>query len=548
MSAMSTMTTSETENVAIVDVPVREVTLLEDRARVVRRGELALGAGLSRVRVEGVAPALSDKTLTGTIAAPGAMVADARVFRRLMVSFDEPGRAAEEQAATLAAELERLDRLIDELDTERILVERHAAGFEQIATMTFAELSEDVGWGRAIGVEWKQRLDQLRDAERGLRERQVELASELEERRREHQRVHERMVQGAHRQEREWAAVDLDITATEAGTYTIEIEYVVPGACWRPYHTARLMAADTSTGADAGESAGAGPGWRVLFVTDACMWQNTGEDWNDVQLILSTERASLGTSPPVLHSDIVRVKRKSEAVLVEAREQEIQTTGLGTGDDVHVAQDLPGIDDGGVVLNLRAARRSSVPADGRPYRVELARFTSDAEVELVAMPELASCVFFKSIQRNTGKGPILAGPVDLIRHSGLVGRTAVLFIAAGERFELGWGPEPDLRVRRDTEVTEEKSRLLSAWVERTHEIEVRLSNLSGREHRVTVTERIPVSEIDKVKIDIDSHETTDSERPDGNGFITWHVTLPAGGHQRIALAYTLKKHEDVVGI
>jgi uncharacterized protein (TIGR02231 family) len=538
MSTMSTMSTSETDSVAIIDVPVREVTLLEDRARVVRRGQVELGAGLSRVRVEAVAPVLSDKTLTGIIASPGATVVDARVLRRLMVSFDEPGRAGEAQSAALAAELEGLDRRIDELETERVLVERHAAGFEQIATMTFAELSEDVGWGRAIGAEWQQRLDQLRDAERGLRERQVELAGELHERRREHQRLHERMAQGAHQQEREWAAVDLDITAAEAGTFALEIEYVVPGACWRPYHSARLMSAG-------GEP---GKGWRVELVTDACVWQNTGEDWNAVQLILSTERASLGTSPPVLRSDIVRVQRRSEAVVVETREQEIQTTGLGTGDDVHVAQDLPGIDDGGVVLNLRAARRSSIPADGRPYRVEIARFISDAEVELVAMPELASCVFFKSIQQNAGKGPILAGPVDLIRQSGLVGRTQVLFIAAGERFELGWGPEPDLRVRRDTEVTEEKSRLLSAWVERTHEIEVRLSNLSGREHRVKVTERIPVSELDKVKIELDSHETTDSARPDANGFVTWHATVPAGGHHRVALAYTLKKHEDVVGI
>jgi uncharacterized protein (TIGR02231 family) len=284
------------------------------------------------------------------------------------------------------------------------------------------------------------------------------------------------------------------------------------------------------------------------LVTDACVWQNTGEDWNDVQLILSTERASLGTTPPDLHSDILRVKRKSDAVVVESREQEIQTTGLGTGEDVTVAPELPGIDDGGVVLNLRAARSSSVPADGKPYRVELCRFTSDAEVELVSMPELVPCVFFKSIQRNAGKGPILAGPVDLIRHSGLVGRTQVMFIAAGERFELGWGPEPDLRVKRDTEVTEEKSRLLSAWVERTHEIEVRLSNLGGREHKVKITERIPVSEIDKVKIELDGNETTDGQQPDENGLVTWQVTLPAGGHQRIALAYTLKKHEDVLGI
>jgi len=56
----------------------------------------------------------------------------------------------------------------------------------------------------------------------------------------------------------------------------------------------------------------------------------------------------------------------------------------------------------------------------------------------------------------------LAGPVDLIRENGFVGRTSVLFIAAGERFELGWGPDAELRVKRHSESKQEKSRRLSS--------------------------------------------------------------------------------------
>jgi hypothetical protein len=47
----------------ILDAPVCVVTLLEDRALVRRSGKASLSQGLWRVRVEKVAPVLSDKSL-----------------------------------------------------------------------------------------------------------------------------------------------------------------------------------------------------------------------------------------------------------------------------------------------------------------------------------------------------------------------------------------------------------------------------------------------------------------------------------------------------
>src|SRR5690606_31965378 len=107
--------------------------------------------------------------------------------------------------------------------------------------------------------------------------------------------------------------------------------------------------------------------------------------------------------------------------------------------------------------------------------------------------------------------------------------------------------EPDLRIRRITDVTEEKSRLLSSWTERSHEVDLRLSNLGDREHLVRVTERVPVSEIEKVKIEIDAGETTGGQRADASGFLSWRVTLAPRGHERITLRYRLRKHDDVTG-
>src|SRR5690606_7840419 len=157
-------------------------------------------------------------------------------------------------------------------------------------------------------------------------------------------------------------------------------------------------------------------------------------------------------------------------------------------------------------------------------------------------------VLRKSSQENRGAAPLLAGPVDLVRSSGLVGRTQLLYVAPGERFELGWGPEPDLRVSREVDLIEERSRMLSSWTDRMTRIRVRLSNLGAARRRVAVTERVPVSEIEKVKIEVDPARVTDRARPDQNGFLRWTVELEPHGHRQLDAVYVLRSHEDVVGL
>ena len=146
------------------------------------------------------------------------------------------------------------------------------------------------------------------------------------------------------------------------------------------------------------------------------------------------------------------------------------------------------------------------------------------------------------------KRPLLAGPVDLIRDAGLAGRTSVLYIAPGERFELGWGPDPSLRVHRRDERLEDESRMLSAWTTQRHKVTLRLSNIGDEQKIVHVKECVPVSEIEKVQISVHPDETTSRARPDVNGFLDWTVTLQPFGHDSVTLRYDIKKHDDVRGL
>jgi uncharacterized protein (TIGR02231 family) len=509
------------------------VTLLEDRAHVRRRGKVALDAGIHRLQIDAVSPLLSNKSLAVRVDGGSVDVIDSRTIRRAVfdpVSTDDAGDKPSDRAR-LAGELGDLDMEIERLLSQKMLLESQASGFDQIAGLSFAELAVDVSWGKSIEGHWNSRFESLRAAERNLRRRLVELSGEYDKLARRRERVRARIEALDTAASHEWAAVQIELNANASGEHVIALEYLVPNAAWRPYHTARLI-----TGAKA----------KVEFSTAGCVWQNTGEDWKDVQISFSTERPSLGVEPPSLMSDVLSTRRKSDKVEVETRDQQIQTTGYGS--DATVSPELPGIDDGGETLDLRAKAKATVLSDGRPQRIPLGSFESKADVSLVAMPELIVNVLTRSKQSNEGEGPILAGPVDLIRDSGYVGRSSVLFVAKGETFELGWGPDSELRIKRTTTASEDKSKMLSSWVSRKQRISVRLSNIGSEKRVIEVTERVPVSEIDKVKIEVQSLSPKSGEGPDRDGFIKWSIELAPYAQTKLVLEYALKKHQDVVGI
>ncbi|HWN72016.1 MAG TPA: DUF4139 domain-containing protein, partial [Haliangium sp.] len=419
---------------------------------------------------------------------------------------------------------------------------------DAVARSTAREISEDVAWSRGHAGEWSAQLDMIDERERALLNELRAIRFAERDVRARLERLDVRRSAASTPAALEHAEIEVALVADDDAEIELQIDYVVPGACWRPYHSVRLLGEPGGAGGQAGGD-GRGPGdgrGRVEVRCDGCVWQNTGEDWNDVALRFSTQRPSLGTTPPLLADDRLAVQRKSSEVVVEAREQEITTTGLGA--ETVAVPEVPGIDDAGEVVTLRAPAPATVPSDGTPCRVELFRFESEAETELLVAAELAQAVLLRSVQVNRASQPLLAGPVDLIRDAGLAGRTSVLYIAPGERFELGWGPDPALRVHRRDERLEDETRMLSSWTTQRHKVTVRLSNIGDVTRTVHIKERVPVSEIDKVQVAVHSDETTDRVRPDDDGFLAWTVTLAPFGHGSVTLRYDVKKHDDVRGL
>jgi len=505
-----------------IDAPVVRVVLLEDRAQVVRRADLSLSEGSNCLRIADVTPLLADRTLTARVSS-GLRLDESRVRRQWRIGAEErPPEAAE-----IEREIRRLQRAAEDTDESLRGRREHRERLQTAMDRYIDNVNRVMPFATAFDEGWEAALDRfcgdLRAVDGGL----LELEAERADLQRELEAAELHHHVGSRPDHVLAAELRIDVTSKDGGDHQIEVEYTVPCALWRPIHRATLR----------GDSA--------LFECEAAVWQATGEDWTDVELRFSTARPTQQSEPPTLRDDLLRVRRKPEKkVTVEVREQVIATTGEGQAEE---AEGLPGVDDGGETRLLDAAVKTTVRADGRMRRIPLHSFDADAEVDRICCPELASGVHLRTRQANSSPHPLLAGPVDLLRNGGYVGRSLIGFVASGERFALGWGADDGLRVRREHHTKRETSKI-SRRTTVTDRIEIFLSNIDDRSTSFTVQERIPVSEIDKVKIGLDDKETYPLVPVDDDGILTWEVTLPPHGTEKLQRVYTLTASSDVQGI
>lgn len=522
-----------------MNAPVTRVTVLEDRAAVTRAGTFALAAGQHRITIDRVSPVLVDKTLIGV--ATGGRVLDVRC-ERYLAPWRDPSAGSTELASELRQERTALVGQRELQSARAAAATAEANALSELAGAALADLATGATRGLQVPTPAARlaEIDTL-EAEARARRALAELASA--ELARQISRLDQRIARAEAEAGEEAARLHVDILVETAGAVGLSIDYVVPGAAWRPYHRAVLTR----------------PTGQVQWQTTACVWQATGEDWVDAALTFSLERPSLGIEPPDLVDDELRARRRPEHVTVEVREQEHHTAGLGSAG----APEVPGIDDGGLALVLTAAA-ATVRADGAPHRIPVGGFVAAAQVTLVAIPLRSPWVHVRARIVNPGPLPLLAGPVDLVMASGYVGRTEIDFVGPNEKFYVGFGPESELRVHRTETKDRDDAGLLGGWNTTTTRVAVRVSNLGASPRTILVTERIPISEVEQVNVQLgapdayllatdnpeEARETTQitARALDDRGMVTWSVELPPHGRRAVTLEYKVKSQKHVAGV
>lgn len=490
--------------------PVDRVELFEDRASVSRTVRVP-AAGRHHLRIGPLTPLTQESTLA-FLPSPSILVEEAEVHR---------------QALTRAqADPDHVDRLRQREDA---LTSRLAALAGEVA------LAEDTGhtadavtheaWQRAptaltTGTAWLDGLRRLEDGRVAAALSLVRTARQVPVLEAERQRARGMLdaARAGVATHRAW----LELTVLAEGPGEIQVRSTIPCALWRPVHRAWLRDG------------------RVRWEVGGMCWNATGEDWSDVELVCSTARPSGPSDPPALTDDYVHTQPKNRETVVEAREEHIQVAREGAR---ATASEVLGVDDGGEPRVYTCPTRVSLPSTGAPVQVHLEEWEAAATVSWVAWPEASAQAILQTLQPNTGSRPLLAGPVDLLRDHGVVGRGRVGLVPSGEPFRLGWGSHDGVRISRKHQVTRERARL-TGRVTLTFSVELRVVHLGDEPLEIEVRERIPVSELKQVRVS-DPEATPALTSIDDDGVCCWALRLAPGDRRELALSYEVDANASV---
>lgn len=126
----------------------------------------------------------------------------------------------------------------------------------------------------------------------------------------------------------------------------------------------------------------------------------------------------------------------------------------------------------------------------------------------------------------------------MFRQAGMVGKSGFGYISPGEKAEISFGSENEVRAIYRKESNQTKEGILSETKVVEKSIRVELENFGKESRTISFQESIPVSGVENVKVSIDSATTPGyAEVRKDSGILEWKLDLRPNQKQEIKLKY-----------
>ena len=504
---------------------INSVTVYADRAQVTRNAAVALKPGTNLVSFD----ALPQLMMEDSLRVEGSGAGRARIAG-ITVKTVYLERLQEKRVQELEQEIQTLNRKVDSIEARRKGLASQRAFIDSIRVGWGERISRDLTLGKPSTAELGEAArfvgDGIGKVEEGLYDAEVAKKPLLER----IAALQKELEQARGSRKKEVRSVEVAMEAERAMDFSLTLSYLVGQAHWEPSYDVRL-------GAD---------GSSAELTYRAQVWQKSGEDWPAVKLSLSSASPEAAGAPPELVPWQVslyeppipmayRAMNKSAKAPSAPRPEimEMQVAGTATADQMESAAPLQaGVAEGQTSVLFNVSQPVDIPADGTRAASVIAVEKVPVEAEFVTVPKLSPRVYLKSEVSNRTVYPLLAGQVNVFNDNVFIGKSYLKTVAAGESFDLFFGADDQLKVKREVAKVRKKAGLLGSN-RLSYGCTVQLENFKKRAVTVSLQDQLPLAGNAEIKVSLDEAQPKpDETRADGR--VTWKVSLAPGEKKKVS--------------
>ena len=349
---------------------------------------------------------------------------------------------------------------------------------------------------------------------------------------------------------RGYKTVTVRVTAAQAGNLEVALSYAVPNASWSPSYDARVLSAEHA----------------VALGYFGLVRQNTGEEWKDVALTLSTARPGLGGAAPaltpwqldLLRDDVVRLEKfavtgsamRGQVSQDKAMNMQAMTSNAPLADELRFKEkdaelSQATIETGATSAVFKIATAASVPSDNSPQKVPITTAKLAANPEYLTVPKRQALAYLTAKVVNASEFPLLAGAMNVFLDGTFVATSRVRTVMPGEKFDLALGADEGISVKhkRVQKFTEDTG-LTNSGKRITYEYLLTIQNNKKTAERVIVVDQLPLSRNEKIVVKQLAPDAKDV-KPTDEGALKWSLDLKPGEKRELTVKFTVDYANDV---
>ena len=413
-----------------VNSNIEKVVVYLNGGEIHRSGSVKLDRGRNQLEINGLSPHINKATIQASLGDKVKILSIASDQEILSnQERDEVTKRIKDSITILQDEVNLLKATSENYKQEETLLEKNYSRIGVGESVSMLELQKTAAYYRERLKDITKNLHALTLETRGVNEEIAQLNKRLK---------------GLYRNQRNRSfKVLLTVRSALAQTVGLDLNYVVNNVGWVPKYNIR------GEGIDKG----------IQFEYLAEVFNRSGQEWKDVDLILSTGNPFKSMNKPVLNpwtlnysgpsyltrSSSNQDKYKSEGYLDKKRaalnyeDAEVAELDVNIPTEVEVSE---------VTVDFKIPLPYTIPTDGKPYLVEVAEYQLPASYKYYAVPKLEQDAFLIANVTKWEQVNIIDSKANIYYKGKYVGETYIDTRYANDTLEISLGRDSKIGISR----------------------------------------------------------------------------------------------------
>lgn len=275
--------------------------------------------------------------------------------------------------------------------------------------------------------------------------------------------------------------------------------------------------------------------------------QNSGEDWSNVKLILSTGNPSVNATGPVLQPWYLQfyMPRVYQKAMVEDKAAP-RSDNLGANQANFQAAattaDYTTVVQNQLAVEFDISIPYSIPSDGKKHTVSVQDYTLPAGYEYYAAPKLDPDAFLNANITDWGKLNLLSGNANIFFEGAYVGQSYIDANNTKDTLTFSLGRDKKIVVKREQVKDFTRTQSLGNKIKKTFAYDISIKNTKDIPIVISVEDVLPISQ-DK-DIDVELIDGAGAQPEVDTGKMKWLFNLQPNGDQKIRWSFSVQYPKD----